>query len=138
VKVIQRSEKETRERNGEKQLQKETVTASPCSPSGTPVVSEEDETTQEAHPDLMTLRVAYTTLSHQLALLDVNKQAGQRARLYRQVQAAEARLRLAEQNTPPSQSSPSEFATRFRQAAIRVRQATRGTSQQGRSDHTNG
>ena len=58
----------------------------------------------------MALRVEYTTLSHQLAQLDVNKQAGQWARLYRQVQAAEERLRQAEQETPPSQTSPPEFA----------------------------
>jgi hypothetical protein len=58
----------------------------------------------------MTLRVAYTTLSHQLAQLDVNKQAGQWARLYRQVQAAEERLRQAEQNAPLPQTSPSECA----------------------------
>jgi len=30
--------------------------------------------------------------------------------LYRQVRAAEAHIRLAEQNTLPTQSSPSEFA----------------------------
>ena len=37
-------------------------------------------------------------------------QAGQWARLYRQVQAAEARLHQAEQDTPPSQTSPPETA----------------------------
>jgi hypothetical protein len=45
-----------------------------------------------------------------LAQLDVNKQAGQWARLYKQVQTAEARLRHAEQATTPYQTSPSEFA----------------------------
>ena len=37
--------------------------------------AQEDQ--REAHPDLMTLRVEYTALSHQLAQLDVQKQAGQ-------------------------------------------------------------
>ncbi len=50
------------------------------------------------------------SLSHQLVRLDVNKQAGQWARLFRQVQAAEARLRQAEQETPSVQSSPPECA----------------------------
>jgi hypothetical protein len=58
----------------------------------------------------MTLRVEYTTLSHQLTQLDVNKQAGQWARLYKQVQAAEERLRQAEQDTPPSPAAPPECA----------------------------
>jgi len=40
----------------------------------------------------------------------VHKQAGQWARLYKQVKAAEARLRQAEQDMLPSQSSPPEFA----------------------------
>lgn len=46
----------------------------------------------------------------QLAQLDVRKQAGQWARLYRQVQAAEARLRQAKQETPPSSAAPPEHA----------------------------
>jgi hypothetical protein len=71
-----------------------------------PVVDQEEE----EQPDLVTLRVEYTTLSHQLAQLDVNKQAGQWARLYKQVQAADARLRKVEQESSPSQTSPSEFA----------------------------
>jgi hypothetical protein len=89
------------------------VAAAPRSPDGSPIVSDEEEgreEQQEDQPDLMTLRVEYTALSHQLAQLDVNKQAGQWARLYRQVQAAEERLRQAEQDTAPSQSSPSETA----------------------------
>ena len=61
--------------------------------------------------------VWWLLLSQQLAQLDVHKQAGQWARLYRQVQAAEARLRQAEQDTPPSQSSPSEFAKQQPQTA---------------------
>ena len=65
---------------------------------------------QEEQLDLVTLRVEYTTLSHQLAQLDVNKQAGQWARLYRQVQAAEARLRQAEQETPPFPAESPAYA----------------------------
>jgi hypothetical protein len=45
-----------------------------------------------------------------VAQLDARKQAGQWVRLYKQVQAAEARLRQAEQGTPPSQTSPPESA----------------------------
>jgi hypothetical protein len=67
----------------------------------------------------VTLRVEYTTLSHQLAQLDINKQAGQWARLYKQVTAAEARLRQAEQDTPPSPASPPEYA---KQQAAQIRE----------------
>ena len=49
-------------------------------------------------------------LSQQLEQLDAHKQAGQWARLYKQVQVAEARLRQAEQDTPPSLSEPAEDA----------------------------
>lgn len=42
--------------------------------------------------------------------LDARKQAGQWARLYKQVKAAEERLHQAEQDTAPSQTSPSETA----------------------------
>ena len=109
LKVIQRSEKETRERNGEKHLQKESVAASPRSPSGSPFLSEEeDQEDQEAQPDLVTLRIEYAALSQHLEQLDARKQAGQWARLYKQVQAAEARLRQAEQDTPPSPSESAE------------------------------
>ena len=45
-----------------------------------------------------------------MAQLEVNKQAGQWARLYRQVKAAEERLHEAEQKSSPSQSSPPEDA----------------------------
>jgi hypothetical protein len=64
------------------------------------------EEEQEEQPDLMTLRTDYSTLSQQLEQLDARKQAGQWARLYKQVQAAEARLRQAEQETSPSPTSP--------------------------------
>ena len=40
----------------------------------------------------------------------MRKQAEQWARLYKQVKAAEERLHQAEQETPPSQTSPPEFA----------------------------
>ncbi|HLV98687.1 MAG TPA: hypothetical protein VKT82_08430 [Ktedonobacterales bacterium] len=63
----------------------------------------------------MALHVAYTTLSHQLALLDVNIQAGQWARLYKQVRAAEERLRQAEQTSPSPTQSP-ECANRAEDA----------------------
>ena len=59
---------------------------------------------QEEQPDLVTLRTEYATLSQQLEQLDAKKQAGQWARLYKHVQAAEARLRDAEQDAPPSPS----------------------------------
>jgi hypothetical protein len=45
-----------------------------------------------------------------LEYLDAKKQAGQWARLYKQVPAAEARLRQAEQDTPPSHDQPPEYA----------------------------
>jgi hypothetical protein len=103
LKVIQRSEKETRERNGEKQFQKESVAAAPPSPSGSPVVfNEEGRENKEELPNLVALRTEYAILSQQLEQLDVHKQAGQWARLYKRVQAAEARLRHAEQEAPPS------------------------------------
>jgi hypothetical protein len=73
----------------------------------------------EEQPDLMTLRVEYTALSHQLAQLDASKQAGQWARLYKQVQSAEERLRRAEQEPPPSQTSPPEFAKQKATSASR-------------------
>ena len=41
------------------------LAAASRSPDGSPAVSEEDDEAQEEQPDLMTLRVAYTTLSHQ-------------------------------------------------------------------------
>ena len=58
----------------------------------------------------MTLRNDYATLSQQLEQLDLNKQAGQWARLNKQVRAAEARLRQAEQDTQPSPIEPPEYA----------------------------
>ena len=86
----------------------DTLAASPRSPSGSPVVFEEGrEEEQEEQPDLVTLRTEYATLSQQLEQLDANKQAGQWARLYKQVQAAEERLRQAEQDTSPSPPEPS-------------------------------
>ena len=104
-----RSEKETLERNRERQTEKESVAASPRSPNGSPVLSEEEELEElEEPPDLVTLRTAYATLSQQLEQLDAKKQAGQWARLYKQVQAAEERLRYAEQAAPSSPSEPSE------------------------------
>src|SRR5262249_33564451 len=107
LKVIQRSEKETRERNGEKQPQKESITAAPRSPPGSPVLSkEEGGGEQEAQPDLSALRTEYATLSQRLEQLDARKQAGQWARLYKQVQAAEERLRQAEQESSPSPTAP--------------------------------
>ncbi len=45
-----------------------------------------------------------------MAQLDARKQAGQWARLYKQVQSAEERLRQAEQETSLSPTSPPEFA----------------------------
>ena len=116
-----RSEKETRERNGEKQPQKENVAASPRSPDGSPVLSEEDEEeAQEKQPNLVMLRTEYATLSQQLEQLDAKKQAGQWARLYKQVQAAEARLRYAEQDTPPSPAEPTEYAKQAEAQASEV------------------
>lgn len=93
-------------------LPEESGTAAPRSPSDLPLLFEEDkgEEEQEAQPDLVTLRTEYATLSQQLEQLDVHKQAGQWARLYKQVKAAEARFRQAEQETPPSQTSPPEYA----------------------------
>jgi hypothetical protein len=61
--------------------------------------------------------LASSFLSHQLAQLDVHKQAGQWARLYKRIQAAEARLRQAEQETPPSQAMPLEYAKRAEEQA---------------------
>lgn len=119
LKVIQRSEKETGERNGERQPKKESAAASPRSPDGSPVLSHEKEE-QEEQPDLIILRNDYATLSQQLEQLDVRKQTGQWARLYKQVKAAEARLRQTEQDTPPSQASPPE------DAKLRVAQASEG------------
>jgi hypothetical protein len=49
--------------------------------------------------------------------LDANKQAGQWARLYRQVQAAEERLRQAEQDTEPASTEPSEYAKQQEESA---------------------
>ncbi len=122
-----RSEKETRERNREKHLQKESVEASPRSPSGSPLLSEEDEEEQEELPDLITLRNDYATLSQQLEQLDARKQAGQWTRLYKQLQAAEARLRQAEQETSPSQASPAECAKQqSKYAKQQAGQADRG------------
>ncbi len=101
--------KERKEKRKEKE--KESVAASPRSPTGSPVVPEEgDREEQEAQPDLVTLRTEYATLSQQLEQLDAKKQAGQWARLYKQVQAAEARLRQAEQAAPPSLAEPTEHA----------------------------
>ena len=58
----------------------------------------------------MTLRTEDATFSQQLEQFDPKKQAGQWARLYKQVKTAEARLRHAEQETSPSQTSPPETA----------------------------
>src|SRR5579862_1985424 len=56
--------------------------------------------------------VWYATLSQQLEQLDIHKQAGQWARLYKQVRTAEERLRQAEQETSPSPAGPSEDTNR--------------------------
>jgi hypothetical protein len=80
-------------------------------------VHEEEPIAQQAEPDLVALHNAYAALSQQLGQLDARKQAGQWARLYRQVQAAEERLRQAEQATSPSQTSPPEFAKQQAAAA---------------------
>ena len=50
------------------------------------------------------------TLSQQMEQLDAHKQAGQWARLYKHVQAAEARLRQAEQDASPAPPVPPEYA----------------------------
>jgi chromosome segregation ATPase len=63
----------------------------------------------EELPDLITLRNDYSTLSQQLEQLDANKQAGQWARLYKQMRAAEERLHHAEQDVP-APSEPQEDA----------------------------
>ncbi len=68
------------------------------------------EKEKEVQPNLVTLRNDCATLSQQLEQLDAHKQAGQWARLYKQVQAAEARLHQAEQETSPPQTSPPECA----------------------------
>ena len=96
------------EENVENKTEKESIAASPREPSGSPVLSDEKEEGQEELPDLVTLRTEYAALSQQLEQLDAKKQAGQWARLYKHVQAAEARLRHAEQDAPPSPSEPSE------------------------------
>ena|SRR5579862_4616096 len=90
-------------------ITKKEIDISPSAGADAPVVDQKEKG-QEEQPDLLTLRVEYTALSHQLAQLDANKQAGQWARLYRQVQAAEARLRQAEQGTQPSPIDPLECA----------------------------
>jgi hypothetical protein len=94
------------EENRRKKTEKESVAASPRSP----MASDKDEEDQEEQPDLVTLRTEYATLSQQLEQLDVNKQAGQWARLYKQVRAAEERLRHAEQDASPSPTKPPENA----------------------------
>ena len=73
----------------------------PSAGAGAPLCNQKEEE-QEEQPDLVTLRTEYATLSQQLEQLDAHKQAGQWARLYKQVQAAEARLRQAEQDASPS------------------------------------
>ena len=80
-------------------------------------MSEELEEEQEEQPDLVTLRTEYATLSQQLEQLDAHKQAGQWARLYKQVQAAEARLRQAEQDAPHSPVSHQRIPSSKRQAS---------------------
>ena len=50
--------------------------------------------------------------SQQSEQLDAKKQAGQWARMYKQVQAAEGRLRQAEQERSPSSAKPPECAKR--------------------------
>jgi hypothetical protein len=94
------------EESREKKTEKESVAAPPRSP----VLSDEKEEGQEDQPDLVTLRTEYATLSQQLEQLDVHKQAGQWARLYKRVQAAEASLRQAEQDTLPSLPESAEYA----------------------------
>lgn len=79
--------------------------------AASPWLSEKDsEEDKEEQEELPTLRNDYAALSQQLEQLDVNKRAGQWARLYKQVRAAEARLRQAEQETPPSTMKPPEYA----------------------------
>jgi hypothetical protein len=63
----------------------------------------------EEQQNVVTLRTEYATLSQQLEQLDMRKQAGQWVRLYKQVKAAEARLRQAEQEIPPSQAASPEY-----------------------------
>ena len=111
-----KSEREAKEnvlKKGVKENDKE-MAAAPRSPDGSPVGFEEggekEEEEQEEQPDLVTLRNDYAALSQQLAQLDVRKQAGQWARLYKQVKAAEACLRQAEQDISPFQNSPPECA----------------------------
>ncbi len=99
------------EENREKKTEKESVAASPRSPDGSPFLSEEEEEEgTEERPDLVTLRTEYATLSQQLEQLDAHKQAGQWARLYKQVQVAEERLHHAEQAASPATTEPAENA----------------------------
>jgi hypothetical protein len=76
------------------------------------MMNQEKEDKQVEQPDLMALRTEYATLSQQLEQLDVHKQAGQWARLYKRVKAAEERLRQAEQKTSPPEcaTQPPECA----------------------------
>src|SRR5579862_8349599 len=93
-------------------LSKKIIEIPPSSGADAPVCNQEEgreEEEQEEQPDLVTLRTEYATLSQQLEQLDVHKHAGQWARLYKQVQAAEACLHQAEQ-TSPSCAAPPEFA----------------------------
>ena len=133
-----RDQRKKRLERNKKEKKKENVAASPRSPNGSPLFSEEDEEGQEEQPDLVTLRTEYATLSQQLEQLDAHKQAGQWARLYKQVQAAEARLRHAEQDASPSLAEPPEYA---KQAECKANEGGRPRhrlrSQQQTSDKSN-
>ena len=118
AKIAQVPPVETRQEEGPREgdnhsiatsITKKLIDMPPSAGADAPLFDQEVEE-QEEQPDLVTLRNEYATLSQQLEQLDAHKQAGQWARLYKQVQAAEARLRQAEQETPPSQTAPPEFA----------------------------
>ena len=106
AKIAQVPPAETRREEGPREGDNQSIATSitkklidmpPSAGADTPLFDQKEEE-QEEQPDLVTLRTEYATLSQQLEQLDARKQAGQWARLYKQVQAAEARLRQAEQD----------------------------------------